>query len=326
MCYSKSPSTRDEVVVSPSEVPARDDSEGEAEFEVLTGFQCHPPPVADEESQAAEDAEVDSDNLLGNGANLEADAGGEPVLSQQNSCHCAADDGIMIISNHFCSNKNADAVDGEAVDDSLASECDQEDPLSSNVSLDTADGWRELPQLSESGAFSFPSDSNSLEDDNDIEPIPEEDVSQDIVDLSHESREEMVESRCSVFSFDSDLFNQDNIDEDTDNEEEHCDITEAIEDGNDRDQDAEIVEETGNQGTAVGSSDGSFIYVDVPTLFVLLGVTTALGFSIGYGKILIHRKKNMHLFLLVASSVNIPRELLRKSAKLFLFSGIGSYQ
>ena len=302
MCYSKSPSTRDEVVLSPSEMPARDDSEGEAEFEVLSGFQCHPPPVADQESQAAEDAEVDGNNLLGNGANLEADAGGKPVLSRQNSCHCAADDGIMIISNHFCSNKNADAVDGEAVDDSLASECDQEDLLSSNVSLDTADGWRELPQLSESGAFSFPSDSNSLEDGNDIEPIPEEDVSQDFVDLSHKSREEMVESRCSVFSFDSDLFNQDNIDEDTDNEEEHCDITEAIEDVNDRDQDAEKVEETGDQATAVGSSDGSSIYVDVPTLFVLLGVTTALGFSIGYGKILIYRKKKtcIYFFLLQA--------------------------
>ena len=318
MCYSKSSPTGDEVVVLPSEAPARDDSEGEAEFEVLSGFHCHPPPAADQENQAAEEAEVDSDDLLGNGENLEADAEGEPVLSRQNSCHCAADDGIMIISNHFCLNKNADDVGDEAVD-SLASECDQEDLLSSNVSLDTVDGWRELPQLSESGAFSFPSDSNSLEDDNDIERIPEEDVSQDFVDLSRESREEMVESRCSVFSFDSDLFNPDNEDEEIDNEEEHSDITEAIEDGNDRGQDAEKVAETEDQATAVGSSDGSSIYVDVPTLFVLLGVTTALGFSIGYGKNLIYRKTKLYLFLFLARSVKIQRELCRKSAKVSFF-------
>ena len=299
MCYSKSPSARDEnIVVSPSEAPARDDSEGEAEFEVLSGFQCHPPPEEGQESQAAEGAEVDScDNLHGNSGNLEAEA--EDELSQQNSCHCAADDGIMIISNHFCLNNNADTVGDDVVDDSLASECDHENLLSSNVSLDTADGWGELPQLSESGTFSFPSGSNSSKDDNGIEPIPEEDVSQGFVDLSHESREELVESRCSVFSFDSDLFDQDSVDEDIDNEEEDSDIAAAIEDGNVGDQDAEKVEETEDHATAVDSNDSSSIYVDVPTLFVLLGVTTALGFSIGYGKILIYRKIR-YLFLFLA--------------------------
>lgn len=287
MSYSKSPSTRDEVLVPPSEeVPAKDDSDGEAEFEVLSGFHCQPPPEADLEStQETDSVRFEIDELHTNRDNRDGEAEDEIVPIQQSSCQCAADDGIMIISNHFCLNEEADSAGGITVDEPLTSECDhtedQENLPSSDIS--SLDGWRELPLLSESGSFSFPSVSNSSEEDNDFEPIPEEDISQDFVDLSHEADpfEEMMESGCSVFSFDSDLFNPSDPDEDVDNEEEHSDIADVSK-VSDADQDIEKEVEIKEQ--SVVSKDGSSFYVDVSTLFVLLGVTTALGFSIGYGK------------------------------------------
>ena len=292
MSYSKSPSREEALILSP-DLPAKDDSEGEAEFEVLSGFQCHP-SVEAEGTHAAETADVQNDLPH----YLDSETEDEFVAVHQSSCQCAADDGIMIISNHFCMDHDENSVGDVTTDENpLASEREQHDQqslLSSTHSSDSnADGWRELPQLSESGSFSFGSDSNSSEEDNAIEPIPEEEEeeeSQDFVDLSHEADplEEMVESKCSVFSFDSDLFSPSDLDEDVDNEDDHSDITEVSEvrdDDKERDQDQEKVEEVEGHVTAESSDDhdGAF-YVDIPTLFVVLGLTTALGFSIGYGK------------------------------------------
>lgn len=287
--YSKSPTTRDEAVVSPSDLPAKDDSEGEAEFEVLSGFQCHPALEA-ESNQAADTAQVENDLPH----SLESEMEDEFVAVHPSSCQCAADDGIMIISNHFCVDHDAASVDDDVLttDQPLASECDlhiEESQLSStNLSDSTADAWQELPQLSESGSFTFGTDSNSSEEDNAIEPIPEEEEHQDYVDLSHETDplKEMVESTCSVFSFDSDLFSPSDVDEDADNEDDHSDITQVSEvsdEDKERDQDEEEVDD---HLMVEGNNDHSsaFFYVDIPTLFVVLGVTTALGFSIGYGK------------------------------------------
>lgn len=287
--YSKSLS-HDEVLVSPCESPTKDGSEGEAEFEVLSGFQCHPPPVV-ENNQAAETARATSDLPH----DLESETEDEFVAVQQSSCQCAADDGIMIISNHYCMDQDVSSVGDVTVEDPSPSELDnhnQESMQSSTNSLDsTTDGWRELPQLSESGSFSFGSDSNSSDEDNAIEPIPEEDENQDYVDLGLENEplEEMVISTSSVFSFDSDLFNPSDADDDDDNEDDHSDITEVsevIDEDKRRDQDDEEEEEEEVEDhLATEGSDGfSAFYVDIPTLFVVLGVTTALGFSIGYGK------------------------------------------
>ncbi|KAL9987388.1 hypothetical protein ACROYT_G001682 [Oculina patagonica] len=285
--YSKSPSREETLVVS-SDLRVKDDSEGEAEFEVLSGFQCHPSLEA-ESIQAGETAEVQNDLPH----NLESETEDEFVAVHQSACQCAADDGIMIISNHFCMDQDATSVGDITAEDPLASESEQNDKqslLSSTFSSDSnADGWRELPQLSESGSFSFGNDSNSSDEDNAIEPIlEEEEESQDFVDLSHEADplEELVESTYSVFSFDSDLFSPSDVDEDVDIEDEHSDITalsEASDEDKERDQDQEKVEEVDDHLAAESSDDASAFYVDIPTLFVVLGLTTALGFSIGYG-------------------------------------------
>lgn len=288
--YSKSNSREEEAVVFPSDLPAKDDSEGEAEFEVLSGFQCSP-SLEDDSIQAEETAEVKNDLPHVHHSETE----GEFVaVDHQSCCQCAAEDGIMIISNHFCLDQEVLSTGDEIDENPLASECEQQDQqslLSSTHSSDgTADGWRELPQLSESGSFSFGSDSNNSEEDNAIEPIPEdEEESQDFVDLSHEvdPMNEMVESSCSVFSFDSDLFSPSDVNEDIDNDDNQSDITEASGVSNvdkERDQDQEKVEEVENHLSAESSDDAGSFFVDLPTLFVVLGVTTALGFSIGYGK------------------------------------------
>ena len=290
MSYSKSNSREEEAVVFPSDLPAKDDSEGEAEFEVLSGFQCSP-SQEDDITQAEEIAEVKNDVPHVH----ESEAEDEFAAVHQSSCQCAAEDGIMIISNHFCMDQEVPSTGDEIDENPLASECEQQDQqglLSSTHSSDsTADGWRELPQLSESGSFSFGSDSNNSEEDNAIEPIPEdEEESQDFVDLSHEvdPLSEMVESSCSVFSFDSDLFSPSDVDEDIDNDNNQSDITEVSGISNkdkERDQDQEKVEEVKNHLSAESIDDAGSFFVDIPTLFVVLGVTTALGFSIGYGKI-----------------------------------------
>ena len=289
MSYSKSNSREEEAVVFPSDLPAKDDSEGEAEFEVLSGFQCSP-SQEDDITQAEEIAEVKNDVPHVH----ESEAEDEFAAVHQSSCQCAAEDGIMIISNHFCMDQEVPSTGDEIDENPLASECEQQDQqglLSSTHSSDsTADGWRELPQLSESGSFSFGSDSNNSEEDNAIEPIPEdEEESQDFVDLSHEvdPMNEMVESSCSVFSFDSDLFCPSDVDEDIDNDDNQSDITEVSEISNvdkERDQDQEKVQEVENHLSAESIDDAGSFFVDIPTLFVVLGVTTALGFSIGYGK------------------------------------------
>lgn len=288
--YSKSPSSRDDALVSTLDSPAKDDSEGEAEFEVLSGFQCDP-PLETESIQAAFKTTKGENDLP---HHLESDTEDEFVAVHQSSCQCAADDGIMIISNHFCLDQDVSPPGDMTAENLSPSKCDQQNQqslVSSTLSSDSAaDGWRELPQLSESGSFLFSSDPNSSEEDNAIEPIPEEEEEgQDFVDLSHETDplNEMVESTCSVFSFDSDLFSPSDVDEDVANEEECSEITEVSEvsdEDKERDQDQERVEEADDHLMAESSDDASAFHVDIPTLFVVLGVTTALGFSIGYGK------------------------------------------
>lgn len=67
-----------------------------------------------------------------------------------------------------------------------------------------------------------------------------EEESQDFVDLSHETEplQEMAESACSVFSFDSDLFSPSDVDKDVANEE-HCsdvaDVSEVSDEDKERD-------------------------------------------------------------------------------------------
>ena len=267
--------------------PNKDDSEGEAEFEVLSGFQWDP-PIEAESIQAALNTTQGENDLP---HHLESETEGELEAVHQSSCQCAADDGIMIISNHFCSDQDVFTAGDMTTENPLPSQSDQQSPVSCTLSSESsADGWRELPQLSESGSFLFSSDSNSSEEDNAIEPIPEgEEESQDFVDLSHETDplQEMVESTCSVFSFDSDLFSPSDVDEEVANKEDCSDVTDVSEvsdEDKERDQDQGKVEEVDDHLIAESSDDASAFHVDIPTLFVVLGVTTALGFSIGYGK------------------------------------------
>ena len=290
MSYSKSPS-RDDTAVSTLHLPTKDDSEGEVEFEVLSGFQCDPPLEAESVQAALKTTHGENDLLH----HLESETEDELEAVHQSSCQCAAEDGIMIISNHFCLDQDdSPAGDTMTTETPVPSTCDQQSQqslVSSTVSSDSsADGWRELPQLSESGSFLFSSDSNSSEEDNAIEPIPEdEEENQDFVDLSHETEplQEMVESTCSVFSFDSDLFSPSDVDKDIADEEHYSDVpdvSEVSDEDNERDQDQEKVEEGDDHLDAESSDDASAFHVDIPTLFVVLGVTTALGFSIGYGR------------------------------------------
>ena len=289
MSYSKSPS-RDDTLVSALHSPTKDDSEGEVEFEVLSGFQCDPPLKA-ESIQAALKTNQGENDLP---HHVESETEDELEVVHQSSCQCAAEDGIMIISNHFCLDQDISPAGDLTTKNPVPPTCDQhrqQSLASSTLSSDSsADGWRELPQLSESGFFLFSSDSNSSEEDNAIEPIPEdEEESQDFVDLSHgtDPLQEMVESTCSVFSFDSDLFSPSDVDKDVANEE-HCsdvtDVSEVNDKDKERDQDQEKVEEEDDHLIAESSDDASAFHVDIPTLFVVLGVTTALGFSIGYGR------------------------------------------
>ena len=290
MSYSKSPS-RDDTAVSTLHLPTKDDSEGEVEFEVLSGFQCDPPLEAESVRAALKTTQGENDLLH----HLESETEDELEAVHQSSCQCAAEDGIMIISNHFCLDQDdSPAGDTMTTENPVPSTCDQQSQqnlVSSTLSSDSsADGWRELPQLSESGSFLFSSDSNSSEEDNAIEPIPEdEEENQDFVDLSHETKplQEMVESTCSVFSFDSDLFSPSDVDKDVADEEHYSDlpdVSEVSDEDNKRDQDQEKVEEGDDHLDAESSDDASAFHVDIPTLFVVLGVTTALGFSIGYGR------------------------------------------
>ena len=286
MSYSKSPS-RNDTPVSTLHSPTKDDSEGEAEFEVLSGFQCDPPLEAESIQAALKTTQGENDLPH----HLESETEDEAV--HQSSCQCAAEDGIMIISNHFCLDQDASPSGDMTAENPVPSTCDQQSQqslVSSTLSSDSsADGWRELPQLSESGCFLFSNDSHSSEEDNAIEPISEdEEESQDFVDLSHETDplQEMVESTCSVFSFDSDLFSPSDLDNDVANEED-LDVTDVSGDSDEdkeRDQDQETVEEEDDHLIAESSDDSSTFHVDIPTLFVVLGVTTALGFSIGYGR------------------------------------------
>lgn len=277
--YCKSPSTKNDALVSQTEFKPRDDSESEPEFEVLSAFQCQSPSTVDPVRLQAEEGVCLVQNLQDNSKVLKDRE--DPGLIRQNDCNCAASDGLMIISNHFCPNESSGFVGGISAEDSLSSECIQGNDPSSDISSHTADAWQELPQLSESGSLSFPIESKSLEDDNDVEPIPEEDLSGDFVSLVHEPSGVMGESRSSVFSFDSDLFNQTDLDEDANEEEEHSGVAAACS-GDNEDRDAKA-DKNDNVVTTVGTCDASPMFLDVPTLFVLLGVTTALGFFIGYG-------------------------------------------
>ena len=200
----------------------------------------------------------------------------------------------MIISNHFCRNDETDSTSNDDdVDIPVTLECEQDctqENLPSSCAITaTTDGWENPPQLSESGSYSFPSDSNSSEEDNDIEPIPEEDSSQDFVELGHDadSLDTMVDSKNSLFSFDSDLFNPSDLDEDVcKGEDDTADIVKLSEAGE------SLKESDQNEGEStditedlhVTTDNCSYVSFDLPTLFLLLGVTTALGFSIGYGK------------------------------------------
>lgn len=293
MSYSKPLQAEDEVLVSSTEVPDKDDSEGETEFEVLTGFHCHPPsiqePASTQDLQRLEGNEQSDENSDVYGAKSED----QLVPLQQNGCQCAADDGIMIISNHFCVNDETDSTcNDDDVDIPVTLECEQDCTQeclpSSCVISATTDGWENPPQLSESGSYVFPSDSNSSEEDNDIEPIPEEDSSQDFVELGHDADtlDAMVDSKNSLFSFDSDLFNPSDLDEGVGNGEGDTDnvkLSEAGESLKEGDQyDGISTEKT--EDLHVTADNCSFVSFDLPTLFLLLGITTALGFSIGYGK------------------------------------------
>lgn len=281
--YSKLPSAEDCALVSQTEVLLQEDSESEPEFEVLSGFQCHSSPSVDEESHLAEEDAGDHVNDVHKSSEVnDCEVGTDPGLIQEGGCQCAADDGIMIISNHLFADERSGSSGNICAVDSIGSECDQGNSASSNISLVLVDGWRELPQLSESGSLSFPTESSNSEDDNDIEPIPEEDTSQDFVDLGHDPCEVIAESRSTMFSSDSDLFNQRDVDEDVDDEEEQSCITEACRD--DEKTKGQNADESVDHITDVASRDSSSIFLGVPTLFVFLGVTTALGFSIGYGK------------------------------------------
>lgn len=271
--------------------PTKDDSEGEADFEVLSGFQCDPPIEAESIQSALNTTQGENDLPH----HLESENEDELEAVHQSSCQCAADDGIMIISNHFCLDQDVSLAGDMTTENLLPSQSDQQNQqslMSSTPSSDSsADGWRDLPQLSESGSFLFSSNSNSSDEDNAIVHIPEgEDESQDFVNLSHETDplQEMVESTCSVFSFDSDLFSPSDVDEDVANEEECADVTDMsaviCDEDKERDQDQEKVEEVDDHLIAESSDNASAFHVDIPTLFVVLGVTTALGFTIGYGK------------------------------------------
>lgn len=281
--YSKSHLGEDCALVSQSEVLSLEDGESEPEFEVLSGFQCHSPPSEDEESPHCKDDTGDHVNDVHKSSEADdCELGTDPGSIQEDGCQCAADDGIMIISNHFCANERGDSQGDICAVNAIGSEHDHGNSASSNISLVPVDGWQELPQLSESGSLSFPTESSNSEDDNDIEPIPEEDTSQDFVDLGRDPCEAIAESRSSMFSFDSDIFNQSYVDEDIDGEEEQSCITEAS--IYDEKTDGPNADESVDHVTNVASGDSSSILLDVPTLFVFLGVTTALGFSIGYGK------------------------------------------
>lgn len=293
MSYSKPLQAKDEVLVSPTEVPGKDDSEGEAEFEVLTGFQCHPPSI--EEVVSTQDLQrVESNEQSDENTDIYGEKSEDQLVPvQQNVCQCAADDGIMIISSHFCMNDETDSTSNDDdVDIPVTLECEQDCTLenlpSSCTITATTDGWENPPQLSESGSYSFPSDSNSSEEDNDIEPIPEEDSSQDFVELGHDADtlDAMVDSKNSLFSFDSDLFNPSDLDEGVGYGEDDADIVKVSEAGEslkESDQnEGERTEKT--EDLYVTPDNGSYVSFDLPTLFLLLGITTALGFSIGYGK------------------------------------------
>ena len=294
MSYSKPLQAKDEVLISPTEVPDKDDSEGEAEFEVLTGFQCHPPSI--EELASTQDLQrVESNEQSAENSDIYGEKSQDQrVPVQQNGCQCAADDGIMIISNHFCRNDETDSTSNDDdVDIPVTLECEQDctqENLPSSCAITaTTDGWENPPLLSESGSYSFPSDSNSSEEDNDIEPIPEEDNSQDFVELGHDadSLDTMVDSKNSLFSFDSDLFNPSDLDEDVcKGEDDTADIVKLSEAGE------SLKESDQNEGEStditedlhVTTDNCSYVSFDLSTLFLLLGITTALGFSIGYGK------------------------------------------
>ena len=194
----------------------------------------------------------------------------------------------MIISNHYCVDQDVSSVEGN--DDQLPSELDIDHAGSVHSLTKSTDSnscvWQELPLLSESGSFSFGNDSNSSDEDNAIETIPEQDENEDYEDLSHENEphDEMVVSTSSIFSFDSDLFNPSDLDEDNEVENDSSDLTKVSE-VNDEDKGRDEDDEPMEDHTATEGSDNfNIFHVDIPTLFVVLGVTTALGFSIGYGK------------------------------------------
>ena len=283
--YSKSPSSKDNTLVATLHSPTKNDSEGEADFEVLSGFQCDPPIEAESIQAALPVNTTQGENDLPHHLESENEDGLEAV--HQSSCQCAADDGIMIISNHFCLDHDVSLAGDMTTENLLPSQSDQQNQqslMSSTLSSDSsADGWRDLPQLSESGSFLFSSNSNSSEEDNAIVHIPEgEDESQDFVNLSHETDplQEMVESTCSVFSFDSDLFSPSDVDEDVANEEECSNVTDVSavisDEDKERDQDQEKVEEVDDYLIAESSDDASAFHVDIPTLFVVLGVVLLL--------------------------------------------------
>ena len=104
----------------------------------------------------------------------------------------------MIISNHYCVDQDVSSVEGN--DDQLPSELDIDHAGSVHSLTKSTDSnccvWQELPLLSESGSFSFGNDSNSSDEDNAIEAIPEQDENEDYEDLSHENEphDEMVVS------------------------------------------------------------------------------------------------------------------------------------
>ena len=266
---------------------AKEDNEGEAEFEVLSGFQCCPlPKRQDGQLHHGEECQVGG-----------ADQGDDLLSNKESSCCCSSEDGIMIISTHLCMEKDAPSgISGGLVNTTDVTLTNQSDTTDDNglfypsVSLDELAGWKELPLLSESGLFSLSCNINGSDEDTSIEQISVDSESQEFIDLSHETDEEIVDSISSALLLHS------KVEEDFDNDKDPLDIGRALEVQTEEgkvvidetedcmiDDDSDDCEDDDDDNEEEEEVD-RFLKIDLPTLLVLLGLTTALSFSFGYGK------------------------------------------
>ena len=262
-------------------------SGSEAEFEVLPCAPAESIPDVSSSPHGEDKAGVPGgDRIESHGVdNADVPSGSDDCSETP---HCL-DDGIMIISNHFSP--------------SLEEECDkQHDPVLSSSML----GWQELPRLTESTTSFLVGEQDISDDEAGIVTIPDEGEDEDVELIKPgkvmEGNEEFSGSESSEFSsflFASDLFDvsyeepeildlnegldvtsQHQVDQAVGENEENGGCHSDDEDNSDGEGDEE-----NDDGDEAQEEQADIINVDAPTFIILLCLTTALGFSIGHGKL-----------------------------------------